>query len=802
MSSVTYGISVDRDAGAFDVQIDYYIEGYYDPETGEYFGDTSWTAGVGGYVNAGYAGESDSPVINLGLGSGAGEELAPLTFSFYAQNSFTGVSVAFSLNLLVAGYSTLDLAAIGTAGVDVAITGSGDDILRGYGGNDYLDAGAGDDIVDGGDGDDRLDGGAGDDTMAGGTGNDVYIVDSAADAVVEGSNRGDDSVIASVSYTLSANVERLMLAGSGPIDGTGNAGANRIDGNGAVNTLRGLDGDDQLSGAEGNDILEGGAGNDRLDGGTGRDRMTGGDGDDSYVVDSTYDQVIEAANGGIDTVSSLLSSYVLGANVEKLVVLSANGQGTGNDLDNTLFGSAGNNRLDGGLGSDELNGMDGDDTLIGGLGADTLNGGAGSDWASYAGATAALRVDLAGLGSRGDATGDSYTGIENVLGGSGGDLLKGDALGNVLEGALGDDALYGLDGDDTLIGGAGADRLSGGAGRDTVSYRGSTGAVTVDLGTQTVSGGDAAGDTIVSFASAAGGLGNDTLLGSSGANRLFGDAGADHLDGGAGNDVVEGGSGADVLIGGLGIDRLSYAHAGAGVRIDLAAGTATGSNATGDSFSGFEGVDGSGFADRLTGDGNANRLSGGAGNDILNGGGGDDTIIGGLGADTMAGGTGIDTLSYAGATSYLTASLRDGFTYGADAQGDSFSGFENLTGGSAGDALYGDDQVNVIRGGGGGDFIDGGGGNDRLYGEAGDDTFYVNATSGKDRIYGFQAGGTEDRLLLDLGASVESFAAAMATATMVNGSTVFHFAAGTELTLVGVDKSTLTAADIVFQIEE
>ena len=107
----------------------------------------------------------------------------------------------------------------------------------------------------------------------------------------------------------------------------------------------------------------------------------------------------------------------------------------------------------------------------------------------------------------------------------------------------------------------------------------------------------------------------------------------------------------------------------------------------------------------------------------------------------------------------------------------------------------------MIRGGGGGDFIDGGGGNDRLYGEAGDDTFYVAATSGKDRIYDFQAGGSEDQILLDLGPSIQSFVAAMATATMVNGNTVFHFGGGTELTLVGVDKSTLTVDDIVFQPE-
>ena len=376
-----------------------------------------------------------------------------------------------------------------------------------------------------------------------------------------------------------------------------------------------------------------------------------------------------------------------------------------------------------------------------------------------------------------------------------------DALGNTLDGAVGDDTLYGMAGDDTLIGGLGADRLNGGSGVDTVSYRGSVwAAVTVDLGAQTASGGDAAGDTLSGFENAVGGLGDDTLIGSSGANSLFGDAGADQIDGGAGNDVVEGGAGADVLdrrprhrpvelcpFGsgredrprrrhghGLGRDRRYVQRLRRRRRLR--------------------------FKDRLIGDGNANWLSGGAGDDTLGGGAGDDTIIGGLGADTMAGGTGIDTLSYENATSFVSVSLTGGFTYGVDAQGDTFSGFENLTGGSLGDALYGDDEANVIRGGGGGDFIDGRAGNDRLYGDAGDDYFYINDLSGKDRIYGFQAGGIEDQIVLQV-TGINSFVAAMATATFVNGNTVFHFSTETQLTLVGVDKSQLIASDFVFESE-
>lgn len=139
--------------------------------------------------------------------------------------------------------------------------------------------------VDGGNGADQFIGfraAAGGLTLSGGAGDDLYRIGDVTVSIIENPGEGYDQVRTQVTYTLGANIERLKLAGTANVDGTGNDLANMLVGNSGNNVLSGGLGDDKLYGYAGADTLDGGNGNDRLDGGMGRDEFSGGAGADGF----------------------------------------------------------------------------------------------------------------------------------------------------------------------------------------------------------------------------------------------------------------------------------------------------------------------------------------------------------------------------------------------------------------------------------------------------------------------------------------------------------------------------------------
>jgi Ca2+-binding RTX toxin-like protein len=285
----------------------------------------------------------------------------------------TGLA-AYSLTGLVENLTGLSASGQELAGnsLDNIITGAaGNDTLRGFDGNDTLIGGGGNDLLVGGAGNDVLDGGTGADRMEGGLGNDIYFVDHEGDVTAEFGDGIDEVRTTLAAYALTGLVENLTgLLGTGQ----------DLAGNSLDNVITGGAGNDTLRGRDGNDTLFGGSGNDILFGGTGNDTMRGGTGDDIYHVEELGDLVIELAGQGTDEVRTTLSSYTLGANVERVTGMSASGHTlTGNALHNAVKGGSGNDSLFGGDGNDWIEGGAGNDLLSGDRGRDTLFGGSGAD---------------------------------------------------------------------------------------------------------------------------------------------------------------------------------------------------------------------------------------------------------------------------------------------------------------------------------------------------------------------------------------------------------------------------------------
>jgi Ca2+-binding RTX toxin-like protein len=488
-------------------------------------------------------------------------------------------------------------------------------------------------------------------------------------------------------------------------------------------------------------VAYGGVGKDTFTGGLGNDSFYGGDDDDTFKMGAASDGAdIYQGDNGSDTVdysnrtaalavdigpatstvfgtvdlSTLTTAYGSGGTLDTNT-LNINVDGAGSDIVVTFAAPKGPDDVVAQINAACTTSCSARLTGLGKLAISTasattvtgqqiqINAGTGTMEATLGLDTTAVTTVADGDDGLSGEMDDVHATTENIIGGSGDDVLFGDSAKNSIKGGAGNDTIEGganttctsASFGDTLAGEAGDDiilvpqfncfvALSGAAGADTADYssRGKTG---VDLSNDAVANdGDTTGMERGNIANdietLIGGYGADNLTGGANADILVGNAGADFLVGAAGDDSFSGGTGADTFNGGAGFDTLSYASETATVTATMCVTTATTVSA----------ID---TACGTRDDGLASEHD-----QIAN----VEHVIGGTGADTMTAAAAIDTTFEGGA------------------------GADTLTGNTGNDILWGDDDDDIIVGGAGDDYLDGGMGNDTLDGGSGDGDVCVN----------------------------------------------------------------------------
>ena len=296
---------------------------------------------------------------------------------------------------------------------------------------------------------------------------------------------------------------------------------------------------------------------------------------------------------------------------------------------------------------------------------------------------------------------DGLAGNDTISGAGLADTINGGDDDDIIDGAAGNDLIDADDGNDTIVGGAGADTIAGDDGIDFLNYFNDTVGVTVNLQTNTASGGDAQGDVISDIEWLQGGSGADNLTGTTSANLLRGHYGADTISGLDGDDTMSG---------------------------DLV---------TEDVLDGADLIDAGSGADAVYGMGGNDTLTGGAGNDTIDGGTGTDRVIftGNRADYTITESLGVYTVSHS------LGSMLDGADSVTNVEefqfADGVIGIANvtdITGTAGNNSLVGTSDANVLLGLAGSDTLSGAGGNDRL--DGGDDNDQIDGGTGNDTLFG------------------------------------------------------------------
>lgn len=211
--------------------------------------------------------------------------------------------------------STLDLAILQDARVNVVIEKSGTggaDSIAGNPINEAIAGNGGDDTITGAGGNDTVVAGLGRDYIALGHGNDVGLGNQDDDIVL--GNQGND----------------IVVGGQGNDIVVGGMNNDVVFGNEANDILLGNEDADTIYGGQGADLVYGGRGDDLIIGGEGADTLLGNEGADRFVFGAGhgFDAIQDFSQGAGDTLDFQGQTYTQGTAADGDVLLTLSGGGT------------------------------------------------------------------------------------------------------------------------------------------------------------------------------------------------------------------------------------------------------------------------------------------------------------------------------------------------------------------------------------------------------------------------------------------------------------------------------------------